>query len=132
MDSVAAFLQTIKDIRNYLFVIRPDFFSYIQSNDENKFIPVLSLFDDNYDKELKKEIEDTYNISIVQKHGGYEDAGHEMWYVFKLNDKYFKLPACYNSYDDSEYYWDSVHEVVPKDVMVTVYGRVDSNEEDSW
>lgn len=110
---IEEFNETLEVVVNYLFLTEPKNRSWYE-NDHNRVV-LENLTDD---------IKATYHLEVVYTEGGYEGAGEDHWIIFKFKDRFVKLPGFYSSYGGAEYYWDDVFEVVPKQVMVTVYERI--------
>lgn len=63
-----------------------------------------------------------YTLEYVEKEGGYEGGGEELWVVFKVGDQYFRKSGYYASYDGST--WDgALEEVEPYVEPKTLYRR---------
>lgn len=130
--AVNAFLEAIDASRKLAKITNPDFGKYYGADeyDEDHManrerLDILGLVNgDAYsdaDKITAELIKQNYDLEVVEVFGGGEGDGETHYYVTRMGTRFFKLPACYNSYDDSIYYWDDVHEVKPKKKTITVY-----------
>lgn len=120
-------MEALDSARKYLFILDPEInTNRFQLEDEHKFQVILEVLENHYGASFKDDIEQSYDIKLVHKHGGIEDAGPDMWFILKHKDNYFKLAGYYQSEGDSEYYWDDIHHVEPKQVLVTQYERVNN------
>tara|TARA_R110000868_G_scaffold76573_6_gene220169 strand:- start:5613 stop:6038 length:426 start_codon:yes stop_codon:yes gene_type:complete len=86
-----------------------------------------------YDYDLGRQRDTNYantqplgHTERMASHGG-EGEGEDYWSVwyFDKHDVYIKVQGYYQSYNGTEFEdgWDSCFEVVPEEVMVTVYNE---------
>lgn len=122
--------ETFKDMRNFIALKDENFLRYNDSY-ESQCRSILQDELSRNDDELKEEYQKCFGITCEHCHGGSEGDGEEYWYIIKIFDKeadkdrLFKIPACYNSYDDSEFYFEETHEVEAYQELTTYYRRIE-------
>lgn len=65
-------------------------------------------------------------IELVYQEGGYEGEGDHVWRVFKVTEGteelgYISLDGFYSSYEGTEWDWNSLQQVYPREVTVVQY-----------
>lgn len=121
-DPVQNFLKTINEIKNYIGLIAPNYLKAYEE-DEHDSLDIRNVIVDvltgGYAQELATNIEQDYDIKIVETHGGSEGDGETHWHIFKYHNEFFRLPGFYSSYQNTEYFWDEVRQVVgrPKSII---------------
>ena len=128
--SVEAFLNAIDSARKLIKITDPDFGKYYDNEpDEDRerldILDILYFSKDYKTPSIPAElIKQNFDLEVVEVFGGDEGDGENHFYVTRMGKKYFKLPACYNSYDASIYYWEDVYEVKPKRKTVIIFEAV--------
>lgn len=74
---------------------------------------------DDIDEDAEIDLKGFGKLEFVEDFGG-EGQGDTMWVVFKVQDRYFRKTAYYDSWNGAS--WDSsLEEVEPKEKVITVY-----------
>lgn len=119
---VEDFLSMINEVKNYIGLTAPNFINQYSIGEESEIRNVIvEVMSGGYAEKVKEAIERDYDLTIAEQHGGTEGDGDTHWFVFKWHDMYFRLPGFYSSYDDNEYYWDNVKQVLPEPKSIIVF-----------
>jgi len=100
-----------------------------EENEDTPFAETLIEGDWSLPRDQRKQEVELPGIGTavyVDAKSGAEGGGEDIWVVFKIGERFFRLNGYYASYDGSNWGESGLDEVTPKEKVVTVFETVDS------